>query len=84
MISRESFSAIHSPNGRALNGKVRHRQGSRKGGCLSRKVMLIALFDVYEIVRIQFLPLGQTINQNVFNDILRRLMRLVLEKRKEL
>ena len=84
MISRESFSAIHSPNGRALNGRVRRHQGPRKGGCSSRKVMLIAFFDVYEIVHIQFLPLGQTINQNVFNDILRRLMCLVLEKRKEL
>ena len=48
------------------------------------KVMLIVFFDVHGIVYLEFLPQGQTINQNVYKDILRRLMRLVKEKRREL
>ena len=44
------------------------------------KVMLIVFFDVH----LEFLPQGQTINQNVYKDILPRLMRSVWEKRKEL
>ena len=48
------------------------------------KVMLIVFFDVHGIVHLEFLPQGQTINQNVYKDILRRLMRLVREKRREL
>ena len=39
-------------------------------------------FDVHEIVHAEFLPLGQTINQHVYKNILRRLMRSVREKRK--
>ena len=46
--------------------------------------MLIVFFDVHEIVHLEFLPQGQTINQNVYKDILRRLMRSVREKRREL
>ena len=45
-------------------------------------VMLIVFFDVHEIVQLEFFPQGQTINQNVYKDILRRLMRSVREKRK--
>ena len=37
------------------------------------KVMLIVFFDVHGIVHLEFLPQGQTINQNVYKDILRRL-----------
>ena len=48
------------------------------------KVMLIVFFDVHGIVHVEFLPQGQTINQNVYKDILRRLMRSVREKRREL
>ena len=48
------------------------------------KVMLIDFFDVHGIVHLEFLPQGQTINQNVYKDILRRLMRSVREKRREL
>ena len=48
------------------------------------KVILIVFFDIHEIVHLEFLPQGQTINQNVYKDILRRLMRSVREKRKEL
>ena len=48
------------------------------------KVMLIVFFDVHGIVHLEFLPQGQTINQNVYKDILQRLMRSVREKRREL
>ena len=46
--------------------------------------MLIAFFDVHEIVLAEFLPQGQTINQHLYKNILRRLMRSVREKRREL
>ena len=48
------------------------------------KVMLIAFFDVHAIVHTEFLPQGQTINQQVHKNILRHLMRSVREKRREL
>ena len=48
------------------------------------KVMLIVFFDVYGIVNLEFLPQAQTINQNVYKNILQRLMRLVREKRRKL
>ena len=45
------------------------------------KVMLIAFFDVHGIVHVEFLPQGQTINQHVYKNILRSLMRSVKEKK---
>ena len=48
------------------------------------KVMLIAFFDIHGIVYAEFLPQGQTINQHVYKNILRRLMRSVRKKRREL
>ena len=85
MMNRGSSSTIHSPNGRALNERVHPHQDSRKQGCSNKiKVMLIVFFDVHGIVHLEFLPQGQTINQNVYKDILRRLMRSVREKRREL
>ena len=48
------------------------------------KVMLIAVFHIHGIVRTEFLPQGQTINQLVYKKILRRLMRSVRKKRREL
>ena len=41
-------------------------------------------FDVHEIVHAEFLPPGKTINQYVYKNILRRDMRSVREKRREL
>ena len=41
------------------------------------KVMLIAYFDVRGIIHKDFLPQGQTTNQHIYKDILRRLMRSV-------
>ena len=48
------------------------------------KVMLIAFFDVHGMVLAEFLPQGQTINQHVYKSFLRRQMRSVKEKRREL
>ena len=41
------------------------------------KVMLIKFFDIKGIVHFEFLPQGQTLNQYVYKEILRRLMRSV-------
>ena len=43
--------------------------------------MLIAFFDIKGIVHFEFLPQGQTENQYVYKEILRRLMRSVRDKR---
>ena len=48
------------------------------------KLMLIAFFDTRGIVHMEFLPQGQTVNQHVYKEILRRLLRSVREKRREL
>ena len=48
------------------------------------KVMLFAFFDVHGIVHAEFLPQSQTTNQHVYKNILRRLMRSVRKKRREL
>jgi len=40
-------------------------------------------FYVHGIVHAKFLPQGQTINQHIYKNILRRLMRSVREKRRE-
>ena len=48
------------------------------------KVMLITFIDVRSIVHSEFLPQGQTINQQVYKEILRLLLRPVREKRREL
>jgi len=42
------------------------------------------IFGVHGIVYAEFLSQGQTINQLVYKNILRRLMRSVIEKRREL
>ena len=48
------------------------------------KLMLIAFFDVRGIVHTGLLPQGQTVNQHVYKDVLRRLIRSVRDKRREL
>ena len=50
------------------------------------KVMLIMFFDIKGIVHLEFLPQGQTVNQYVYSykEILRRLMRSVQDKRRDL
>ena len=46
--------------------------------------MFITFFDVRGTVHSEFLPQGQTINQQVYNEILRLLFLSVREKRREL
>ena len=50
---------------------------SRKceGVQVQTKVMLIAFFDVHGTVHPEFLPQDQTINQHVYKNIVRRLVR---------
>ena len=48
------------------------------------KLMLIALFDARGIIHMEFLPHGQTVNQHVYKEILRCLLRSAHEKRREL
>ena len=47
------------------------------------KALLIAFFDVHGTVHAEFLPQGQTINQHLYKNILRGLMRSVREKRRD-
>ena len=47
------------------------------------KVMLITFFNVRGTVHCEFLPQHQTINQQVYREILLRLLRSVHEKRRE-
>ena len=47
------------------------------------KVMLIAFFDIKGIVHFEFLPQGQTVNQYVYKEILRHLIRSVRDKRRD-
>ena len=81
-----SSSTIHSPNGRALNGRAHFHQDPKRRKVFKSKtkVMLIAFFVVHGIVLAKFLPHGQTINHHDYKNILRRLMRSVREKRREL
>ena len=47
------------------------------------KVLLMTFFDVGGIVHSEFLSQGQTINQQIYEGFLRRMLRLVREKRRE-
>ena len=46
--------------------------------------MFIVFFDNQDIVHFKFLPQGQTVNQTVYKEVLRRLVRSVLDKRRSL
>ena len=66
--------------------KAKNSQGFGKATMSKSKVkvMLIAFFDIKGIVDFEFLPQGQSVNQYVYNEILRRLMRSVRDKRRNL
>ena len=81
-MSNGSSSTSQSPNGRAFNGRVHcHQDQKAKVFKSETKMMLIDCFDVHGIVHAEFLPLGQTNNQNVYENILQRLMQPAREKR---
>jgi len=48
------------------------------------KVMLIAFFDVKGIVHAEVLPQGHTMNQHIYKEVLRSLMRSVREKKRHM
>ena len=82
-MSRESLKAIHSPNGRALNGRAHcHQDPKRRDGLNQGNAD--RFFYAHEIVHAEFLPQGQTISRHVYKNILRRLMSSVREKRRKL
>ena len=52
---------------------------------MSKDAMSITLtFDFKGIIHFEFLPQGQTVNQYVYKEIIRRLMRSVQDKRRDL
>ena len=86
-MNSERVWTIHSPSDRALEEWKSSTSPRPKKARMSKskvKVMLIAFFDVRGIVHKEFLLQGQTINQHIYKDILRPLMRSVREKRQEL
>lgn len=64
--------------------ETKHPSCEKKARQSKVKVMLITFFDVRGIVHTEFLPQGQTINQQVYKEILQRLLCSVCEKRQEL
>ena len=75
VMNRGYSNTIPRPNGRVVSEKARMSKSKIK-------VMLIAFFDIKGIVHLEFLPQGQTVNQYVYNEILRRLRRSVWDKRR--
>ena len=45
------------------------------------KVMLIAFFNMTGVMHMEFLPQGQTINQQIYKGIVQYLMQSIQEKR---
>ena len=81
LVMRHGFlSMIQKPSARAVIGQCRRKQESKS----EVKVMLITFFNVRGIIHSEFLPQGQTINLQVYKEILQLLLRSVREKRREL
>ena len=79
------WSATRKPSARDVSGSLTSPRPKKARQSKSKvKVMFITFFDVRGIVHGEFLPQGQTINQQVYKEILRLLLRSVREKRREL
>ena len=79
------LSKTRKPSARAVSGSLTSlRQKKSRQSKSKVKVMLITFFNVRGIVDSEFLPQGQTINQQVYKEILRLLLCPSREKRREL
>lgn len=79
------FNMTRKPNTRAVSERLRRRRRQRKQGSQKSKVSHVGHIFRCEMHRPQsFLPQDETINQEVCREILRRLLRSVHEKRREL
>ena len=84
-MSHRYLSMTRKRNAKVFSGRVQHHQDRKKRGCPSPKSSDVdCFFDVRGIVHTEFMPQGHTINQHIYRDVLRRLMRSVHEKRREL
>ena len=75
-MSHGSSSTIHSPSGRALNGTAHcHQDPKSEGVQVQNQGDTDRFFDIHGIIHAEFLPQGQAINQQVYKNILRRMIR---------
>ena len=69
-----------------VNGKVHHLRDQKKARQVQSnvKTMLTCFFDVKELVHVEFVPQGQTVNQRFYLEVLKRLSDVVRRIRPEL
>ena len=69
-----------------VNGKVHHVRDKKKARQVKSNVetMLICLFDIKGLVHFEFVPQGQTVNQQFYLEVLKRLRDAVGRKCPEL
>jgi len=66
-----------------FNGKVHHIRDQKKARQVKSnvKTMLICFFDIKVLVHFEFVPQGQTVNQQFYLEVLKRLRGVVLKKK---